>query len=79
MTDKKLMRAFLGPIEEEFDVLLMTSEEALEFVDLDRKSLIETIDKEIDFHKTNEDFINGMEYVKGIIYAYYQGRIDEGY
>jgi hypothetical protein len=78
MMDKKLIET-LKPIEEKFDVSLMTDKEALEFVDLDRKSLVQLIDEEIDFHRANQDFINGMEYVRGLVNTFFQARINEGY
>jgi len=69
----------LAPIEDEFGVLLLDEAEALHFVELDMKSMIKTINEEIELYNDRTDFINGMEYAKGLMIAFMQNRIDEGY
>ncbi len=79
MMDKNLLKA-LEPIETEFDVFLMTDEDALEFVKADKESINETINREIEIAKTcNKDMASGMEYVLQFINSFLQNRIDEGY
>jgi len=78
MMDKKLIEK-LEPIEDEFDVNLFTFDEALDFVQSDMESILNGLDKAIEFSESNEDFVMGLSTAKGLVRAFMQNRIDEGY
>lgn len=77
--DKSLVEK-IGKLSDEFDVVLLTEEEALEFVGSDKDELCNMLDEESKLMKDkNLDFAKGIYHARKIVDAYMQGRIDEGY
>jgi hypothetical protein len=79
IVDKDLVKK-LQKLEEEFDVVLVTEDDALEFVKSDKEELCKMLDEECKTLKDkNLDFAKGVYHARKIVDAYMQGRIDEGY
>jgi len=86
MMDKKLIEA-LEPIEDEFDVLLLTEEEVQEFLKLDLEMMEKIFEDEMmlasNYYPEDkiavEHYVNGLRQGLQIARTYYNIRIDEGF